>query len=135
MRVRLDGLFDVLDLAILANVKGPTARILLFSIRDAKGVRYFSIRIAKNRIIQVEALSESSIRIHVVAARCEICHLVFANLIAARTERLAFFRSPAGKCLREPGDDDRRFAFHIRKFIGLPVTPLEFKVWSGIAWL
>ena len=133
MRIRLNHLLNVLDLAILADVESPTARTLLFFVHDAEGFCYLPIWIAENGVVKIETLRESSVGINVVAARCEVGYIELANLVAARTERLAFFRSPAGERLREPGNDDGSLALQVRRLVGLSVAALEFKIRGRIA--
>ena len=128
-------LFDVQNLAIHSNVKSPTARVLLGRIDDAIGGCNFLLWVTEDRVIELETLGKSRILVDGIAAGGKVGDVECEDLVAARTERLAFLRSAAGEGFGEPRENNCLLALEIRQLMHHSVAALERKVWRIIARL
>ena len=125
MVARFDILVDRQDFSIFADVKRPAKRHLALGIDNPVSLGDFCAGIAQDRIVQLDGFGELRVFVRRIATGCEIGDIKFTDVVAARTERLAFRRSPTGEGLGKPGNHDRLFAFEIGKFIGLAVAARE----------
>lgn len=120
------------DLAILASDESDSVRESSI-VQDAVRFGDFRVRIAEDWIVEFQRLGEVSVFLDGVAACCEVSNVELTQGLTARTERFTFGRSATSKGFGVPGDDDRLFVFELRKFVGLSVAALHFKLGSFVS--
>ena len=86
--------------------------------------------ISLNRLGKVDVALDAISRI---TTGCEVSNIKFPQIIAIRTERLALGRSAPGKCLGEPSDHHRLFAFVIGELVGFSVAARQREVRGCVA--
>src|SRR5215212_6280440 len=106
MRPGADLLVDVENASIAADVKRPARRIPAWRKHTVRP-RHLFARIAENRIRDPQRFSEPGVGVDRIDARRKIADVQSAQLVVARTERLAFGSSTTSERLREPGQYHR----------------------------
>ena len=131
--LRTDLSIDVQDRAVRTNVKGPAVRERPLRVHDLVRRRGLLVWIAEDWIVGLDVLGELLVRFGIVdAGGKEDDVLEGPDVVAARTERLAFGRSTAGECLRKPGKHDG-LALVIRQPVNLAIGALELEGGRNIA--
>ena len=128
---------DLQNLAVLADVKRP-------SVRKRARKRYHAVSlgrllrgVAQDGVIQPQIDLAKLMLPRLPSAGSQLAVKVgdikFPQFIAVRTERLALGRSAPGKCLGEPGDHHRLFAFVIGELVGFAVAARQREVRCCVA--
>lgn len=97
---------DVRDLSILAHDERDSVRESSI-VQNAVSFGNLRVRIAQDRIVELQRLGEVGVFLDRVAAGCEVSDVVLTQGLTARTERFAFGRSATGEGFRVPGDNNR----------------------------
>ena len=132
---RLDLLVNGEDLPVDADDEGPTTGNVALGVDDTVRGGDLAVRVAEDRIVELQRLGEFAILLRLVATGGEVGQVEFAERLAVLTERLALGRSAPGERQREPGDHHRPFAAIALKRIRLAVAAGQLEVRRGIARL
>ena len=92
--------------------------------------------VAQDGVISLNRLGKTDVAplaVGGIATGGEVGDIKLPQLIAVRTERLALGRSAPGKCLGEPGDHHRLFAFVIGELVGFAVAARQREVRRCVA--
>ncbi len=114
MAAYIDFLVDCQELAILADVEGPSTRQRTIVVDDAKHASDCLVRVAQDRVVQFQRFGKFAIGFRRIATGREIGDVELTQGGTALTERFALGRSATGKRLGKPGDDHRLLTLVIR---------------------
>lgn len=103
----VDLFLNVKNLAFFADEEGDSAGKASVFVVDAVSRGNFSVRIAEDRVVQIQRLGEVCVLFDGVTAGSEVCNVELFQGLATLTEGFALSRSATGKGFGEPGDDDR----------------------------
>ena len=135
MRIHSDLLFNLQDFAFLADDERHAFGEPTILIVDAVLFRSLACGVAQDNVIQLQFFRKSGIRFYVIATGGEVRDVVFPQVGAILTERLAFSRSATCESFGIPGHDDRLLATKVTEFVGLTIGALELKFRSQVTCL
>ena len=127
-----DFLLNVKNLAFFADEECHSPRKPAGFIVDAVRLGDFSVRIAEDRVVQIQRLGEVCVLFDGIAACGEVGDVEFFQAFAALTERFALSRSATGKGFGVPCDDDDFFVFELSQFVILAVAAFQLEGWGVI---
>jgi len=130
-----DFLLDVQDFSVLADEECDPAREAAGFVVDAVRFGDFSVRIAQDRVVQIQGLGEVCVLLDGVAACGEVRDVELFQAFAALTERFALSRSATGKGFGVPRHDDDFLVLELCQFIVLAVAAFQFERGGFVALL
>lgn len=134
MSAGVDLLFNMEDLAILANEKRPAPRQRPIIVYDSVFSCHFLFGITKQRIVEFKFLRKFLVELDRIAASAEVSDIELSQGFTTLTERFAFGRSASGERLGIPCNDDGLLIFKVRKLICLAVRSLKFEIWRHFSY-
>jgi len=131
----VDLFLNVKNLAFFADEEGDSTRKASVFVVDAVSRGNFSVRIAKDRVVQIQRLGEVCVLFDGVTAGSEVRNVELFQGLATLTEGFALSRSATGKRFGEPRDDDDFLIFKLRQFVVLAVAAFQFEGRRFVAFL
>lgn len=131
----VDLFLNVKNLAFFADEEGDSAGKASVFVVDAVSRGNFSVRIAEDRVVQIQRLGEVCVLFDGVTAGSEVCNVELFQGLATLTEGFALSRSATGKGFGEPRDDDNFLVFELRQLVVLAVAAFQLEVGCLVAIL
>lgn len=120
-RSRFHIFVDLLNLPVLPDVERPSASKIARAIEYTIIRRYSLLRIAQNRVVEIERFSEFLVRLRIVDTGRKISYIKICQFFTAVTQRLTFQRSASSECFREPGNHHCLLSHKLAQVINLAV--------------